>query len=118
MEAAAASSGEFGEFDAEQPFPGVTRRTLQTQKATVAAYEFDPGASFPLHTHDQEQITLVEAGEIEFTAAGAVIRLAAGGWSVVQPGVEHGVTAGTAGARIVAIVVPPRAADGYSISES
>lgn len=118
MEFAAVSSGALEDFAPEHPFPGVTRNTLQTGKATVAVYEFEPGASFPLHTHEQQQITIVERGEIEFSSPEGAIRLALGGWSVVAPGVEHGVNAGADGARILAIVVPPRAADGYAVSGS
>jgi quercetin dioxygenase-like cupin family protein len=40
-----------------------------------------------------------------------------GDWSVVDPGVEHGITAGEDGARVLAIVVPPRAsADEYDLA--
>jgi quercetin dioxygenase-like cupin family protein len=36
----------------------------------------------------------------------------AGEWSLVDPGVQHGITAGEEGARILAIVAPPRASSG------
>jgi quercetin dioxygenase-like cupin family protein len=43
------------------------------------------------------------------TIEGRVSQLRAGDWSVVAPDVEHGITAGPEGARILAIVVPRRA---------
>jgi len=103
-------TGRFDEIPAEEPYPGVRRRTVQAEQATVAEYAFEPGATFPLHSHPQEQVTLVLEGELEMTVDGRGERLAAGAWSVVPGGVAHGVRAAADGARIVAVVVPRREA--------
>ena len=100
--------GSFEESSADSPHAGILRRVVTTAKATVTEYRFDPGATFPIHEHAEEQITLVLDGEITFTAAGRSRELNAGAWSVVPGEVAHGVTAGAAGARFLAIVVPPR----------
>jgi quercetin dioxygenase-like cupin family protein len=100
--------GSFEQLPAESPYAGIERRVLTTAKATVQLYRFAPGATFPIHHHAQEQITLVIEGEIAFSADGERHELGAGAWSVVPGGVAHGVTAGPAGARFVAIIVPPR----------
>ena len=101
-----------GSFDAlphDRPYPGLQRRAFDSAGATVTEYRFEPGASFPVHRHPQEQITLIAEGEVEMTIDGRVSQLRAGDWSVVAPEVEHGITAGPEGARILAIVVPRRA---------
>jgi quercetin dioxygenase-like cupin family protein len=85
---------------------------VQSERMTVSEYTFEPGASFPLHRHVQEQVTLVEAGEALLTVGGTTTVLSAGAWSVMPGGVEHGITAGAEGARIVAIVSPRREARG------
>lgn len=109
--------GSFGSLPADEPFPGVSRQALTTRRATVSRYTFAPAASFPLHSHPQEQITLIEAGSVEMTIAGDRLDLETGGWSVVGPEVEHGITAGADGATVVAIISPPRdAPDDYEIS--
>jgi quercetin dioxygenase-like cupin family protein len=100
--------GSFDQTRAESPFDGIARRVLTTSKATVQEYRFDPDASFPIHRHPQEQITLVLAGEVSFTAGDQRHDLSAGAWSVVPGDVDHGITAGPAGARFLAILVPPR----------
>jgi quercetin dioxygenase-like cupin family protein len=100
--------GSFDQLPAESPYAGIDRRVLTTAEATVQMYRFAPGATFPIHDHAQEQITLVIEGEIAFSAGGERHELSAGAWSVVPGGVPHGVTAGPAGARFVAIIVPPR----------
>lgn len=110
-------AGSFGSLPAEEPFPGIVRHALTTRQATVSRYTFAPRATFPLHSHAQEQITLIEAGSIEMTIAGDRLDLESGGWSVVGPEIEHGITAGADGAIVVAIVSPPRdAPDEYELS--
>jgi len=111
-------TGSFDALGADEPYPGLERRVFDADGATVTEYRFAPGARFPLHRHPQEQITLVSDGDVEMTVAGEVLRLSAGAWSVVAPEIEHGITAGRSGARIVAIVVPRRRAPGaYTVVE-
>jgi quercetin dioxygenase-like cupin family protein len=111
--------GSFDALPAEEPYPGLRRRTFDSAGATVNEYSFEPRASFPLHRHPEEQITLVLDGQVEMTIAGRASGLSAGGWSVVEPEVEHGITAGPQGARILAIVVPRRQGAGaYTVVES
>ena len=102
------TAGSFGALPGDEVFPGVRRSSFSSERATVASYVFGPGARFPLHSHPQEQITLIEEGEVVMTVDGAERRLVAGDWSVVAPGVEHGIRAGREGARVVAIVMPRR----------
>jgi quercetin dioxygenase-like cupin family protein len=94
------------------PYPGVTRRELHGDGASLYWYAFEPGASFPLHRHHQEQITLVQEGTVTMSlGADATRELAAGDWCVSEPWLEHGITGGAAGARIMIVLTPRRAAD-------
>jgi quercetin dioxygenase-like cupin family protein len=114
---ATATRGSFADLAADEPYPGVRRRVFDTDRATVTRYEFEPRAAFPLHRHPQEQITLIEAGDVEFTIDGTVERMGPGSFSVVGADVEHGITAGAEGARFVAIVIPARSsADAYTVT--
>jgi quercetin dioxygenase-like cupin family protein len=109
-------TGSLDALEATEPYPGLRRRTFDGQGATVNEYSFEPNASFPLHHHPEEQITLVTGGEVELTAGGETSELSAGGWSVIAGGVEHGIRAGANGARIVAIIVPRRgSASAYTV---
>jgi quercetin dioxygenase-like cupin family protein len=103
--------GSLDGLPVETPFPGVRRRTFSSRQATVAEYSFDPVARFPLHRHAQEQITLVQEGDVELIADGRRRQLAEGDWSVVAAGVEHGISAGARGARFLAVLVPRRSPD-------
>jgi quercetin dioxygenase-like cupin family protein len=113
------AAGSFDALPSEQPFDGVTRRALTTARMTINSYSFEPGATFPLHSHSQEQWTLVEQGSVEMTIAGQPARMGVGEWSLVESGVEHGITAGDEGARVLAIISPPRgSADEYDIADA
>ena len=101
-------TGSFEELESSEPYPGLRRRSFDGTGATVNEYSFDANASFPLHHHPEEQITLVTRGAVELTAGGEKSALSAGDWSVVAGGVEHGIRAGESGATIVAIIVPRR----------
>ena len=112
-------SGCFDDLPVDEPWPGVRRCAFDTQHATITRYEFEAGAEFPLHNHPQEQITLVQEGEVEFTVDGDVKRLGPGDWSVVPPDVPHGLRAGAGGARFLAIVVPKRdSPHAYNVVEA
>ena len=111
-----AVAGSFADVSADEPYPGVTRRVVDAERATVTAYSFRPRAAFPRHSHPQEQITLVQRGDVEFAVGDTVHRLTAGAWSVVKPGAEHGLTAGDQGADILAVIVPRRGhPDAYTV---
>ena len=108
--------GRFDELPADEVYPGVLRRSFSSDQATVTSYTFEPGAGFPLHSHPQEQITMIQAGEVEITVADQVQALSAGEWNVVAPDVPHGLRAGDSGAQILAIVVPRRRSpDAYRV---
>jgi quercetin dioxygenase-like cupin family protein len=106
----------FDKLPAEEVYAGVVRRSFSSDKATVTRYSFAPGATFPLHRHPQEQITLIEAGEVEMTVGDYAEPMSAGDWSVTEADVEHGIRAGAGGAQVLAIVIPARvSADAYTV---
>jgi quercetin dioxygenase-like cupin family protein len=112
-----AREGRFDELPAEEPYDGVSRCSFDGDGATVTRYTFRPGGRFPVHRHPQEQITVIEEGEVELTVGDRTIRLEAGSWSVVAPDVEHGIRAGEGGAKLLAIVVPRRTSStAYSVA--
>jgi quercetin dioxygenase-like cupin family protein len=111
--------GTLASLDEEEVYSGVRRRTFNSDQATVNSYSFSAGGTFPIHRHPNEQITFVEEGTIELTVAGETLTLEAGAWSVIAPDVEHGITGGPDGARILAIVVPRRdRADEYEVVQA
>jgi quercetin dioxygenase-like cupin family protein len=108
--------GTLAELPVSEPYEGLRRRTIDAERSTVNEYTFEPGAQFPVHRHPQEQVTLILEGTVELTVEGETATLEAGAWSVVGGDVEHGITAGPGGARIVAILSPRREhAEAYTV---
>lgn len=101
-------AGSLEALPPEHPYPGVSRRSFNSPKATVAAYDFDPQAEFPRHRHPEEQITIVTEGEIDFFSGERRQPMRTGDWCVVTGGLEHSLHAGPEGAAILAILVPRR----------
>jgi quercetin dioxygenase-like cupin family protein len=111
--------GSFSELPSDELYTGVVRQTFSSARATVTSYTFEPGATFPIHSHPQEQITVVESGEAEITIGDRTESLSAGDWAIVEPEVEHGLRAGPTGASILAVIVPRRDhPDEYTVSAS
>jgi len=74
----------------EEVRPGVTRQSFSTGRMTFIRYRYRPGTVFPVHSHPQEQMTLVVEGEIEFTFEDRTERLAEGQALVLPLGLPHG----------------------------
>jgi quercetin dioxygenase-like cupin family protein len=109
--------GRLAGLPLEEPFPGIRRRAFSSASATVTEYVLEPGASFPQHHHPQEQLTLLQSGDVELTAEDRLVELSAGDWFVVAGGVEHGLRAGADGARFLAVLVPRRdPSDPYTLT--
>ena len=71
-------------------YDGISRQVLNGERQTMVRYVYQPGAVFPVHSHSQEQITVVISGEIEFTVAGENMTLRAGQAAVIPAGIPHG----------------------------
>jgi len=92
----------------DSPYPGIRRRRFDGRGFTLVRYEFAPGASFPLHHHPEEQLVLVEAGEVIMRSGDAEMHLRAGDACWTPPHEVHGITAGASGAVFVNLIVPRR----------
>lgn len=79
----------WGSLESESPYPGIERQTVYGEKQTLVRYLYRPGAVFPTHSHEQEQITIVMTGTIEFTIAEQIVELEAGGIAIIPPNVQH-----------------------------
>ncbi|MGA9775676.1 MAG: cupin domain-containing protein [Candidatus Dormiibacterota bacterium] len=76
--------------DPVQFVPGLEFRYLLGERTMLMAVHFDPGTEAPVHVHDEEQITLVIEGELEFEINGEARLLTPGMVAVVPANVPHG----------------------------
>ena len=100
----------------DEPFPGIRRHAAQGERATLLRYTFDADAGFPTHHHPQEQITLVEYGELEFSLDGEIRKLSKGDVVVVAPDVPHGARACYGEKASLIAVLSPRRDDITAVS--
>jgi len=78
----------------EEPLnPLLGRKMIHGQNVTVARIRLRKGAVVPLHSHSNEQISMLESGALRFTIAGEERVLRAGDALVIPPDAPHMVEA-------------------------
>jgi quercetin dioxygenase-like cupin family protein len=80
----------WNDLELEEVLPGITRQMLHGERQTLVRYAYAPGSVFPVHSHEQEQITTVLSGTITFTIDGDRLDLGPGGVAVIPGGTPHG----------------------------
>jgi quercetin dioxygenase-like cupin family protein len=102
----------------ERLFDGVTRRVIDGERMTFTYYRIEHGCTFPLHVHDQEQITYVFNGSLEFQAGAERFSMKPGDVILIPPGLRHGVEASQGPVELLSFVSPSRAGGlGYRLLE-
>jgi quercetin dioxygenase-like cupin family protein len=110
----AATGGAYVEVDkdvsAVEFVPGLVFRPVVGNKLMANFVRFSPNTVAPVHTHEEEQITVVIEGEFEFDLAGDVRIMRPGMTAVVPPGVPHGARTQDTSCFEIDIFHPPRRA--------
>ena len=83
-------STNWSELPIEQVMSGVARQVVDGERQTMVRYVYSPGAVFPIHSHPEEQCTIVISGRILFEVDGAETELGPGGILVIPGDVPHG----------------------------
>jgi quercetin dioxygenase-like cupin family protein len=78
----------------EEPLnPLLGRKTIHGQNTTIARIRLRKGAMVPMHSHANEQISMLESGALRFTISGEERVLRAGDALVIPPDTPHMVEA-------------------------
>lgn len=77
------------ELPETEMLPGVTRRAVWLDGVMLTFFTFAPGAVVPEHAHENEQITYVARGAMEFTLGDETRTLRAGDGVSIPPDVPH-----------------------------
>jgi quercetin dioxygenase-like cupin family protein len=80
----------WSDVPADEVYPGISRQILHGERQTMVRYVYAPGSIFPIHSHPEEQVTIVISGEIEFTIDGEPVELRAGQAAVIPANMPHG----------------------------
>jgi quercetin dioxygenase-like cupin family protein len=103
-----ASSFPFDDLEWVEVNPTLRKTVLNGKRMTVTRYRFGGGGRFPLHSHDQEQVTYVISGTMTFIVEGVEHVVGAGSMIIIPPLARHEAQAGAAGAEVLSVVAPPR----------
>jgi quercetin dioxygenase-like cupin family protein len=76
-------------IDAIEMVPGLRFQPVLGNRLMVNFVHFDPHTEAPLHWHEEEQISFVLEGELEFEVAGETRVLRRGQAVVIPPNVPH-----------------------------
>ncbi len=69
--------------------PGIERRAVWLNQVMITFFSFQPHAIVPEHSHENEQITVVTKGEMEFTLGNEVRLLRSGDGVCIPPNILH-----------------------------
>ncbi len=92
---------------AHEVFPGFVGRMIHTDAATLAYWTIAAGSALPEHSHPNEQIVNMFAGELELTVDGAAHVLGPGDVLVIPGGAVHCGRARTE-VQVLDVFTPPR----------
>lgn len=80
---------QWDEVEKEQMNPQIARQVIHGEKMTVARIHLAKGAVVPLHSHANEQVTLLERGKLRFTISGEERVVDAGQIVQIPPDAPH-----------------------------
>ena len=80
------------DMPAEDITATIARRYLTGDRVTVARFELKSGGVVPRHAHDNEQVSCVLSGSLEFNFDGRKVAVGAGEVMQIPGGVAHEVT--------------------------
>jgi quercetin dioxygenase-like cupin family protein len=113
-EGGTATGGTYVEVDqdvsAVEFVPGLLFRPVVGNKLMANFVRFRPNTVAPVHTHEEEQITVVIEGEFEFDLGGEIRIMRPGMAAVVPSGVPHGARTNDTSCFEIDIFHPPRRA--------
>ena len=80
-------------IEEEQLNPLISRRVIHTERMTVCRIRLKKGAVVPMHSHENEQITMLEEGALRFIFEQGDKILRAGETLAIPPHAPHRVEA-------------------------
>src|SRR6266536_2572090 len=83
----------WAQVDEEQMNPLVSRQVIHADNMTVARIRLRKGAVVPLHSHVNEQISVIEEGRLRFVIAGEERIVTSGETVAIPPHAPHTVEA-------------------------
>ncbi|MFI5287947.1 MAG: cupin domain-containing protein [Candidatus Dormibacteria bacterium] len=103
--------GRFVDVDAIESvefLPGLRFQPVLGERTMINFVSFEPNTEAPMHVHEEEQIVLVIAGELEFDIDGDIRVMHEGDVAVVPSWVPHAARTRGTSCREIDVFNPPR----------
>ena len=71
-------------------FPGISVKVVDGKNMQLVWAEFQPGSSYPLHSHEREQFSFMVSGRMRLTVGDEVSEIVAGDMWYAPGNVVHG----------------------------
>ena len=71
----------------------LTRQVIHTDRMTIARLRISKGAVVPTHQHENEQVSMIDTGSLNFTIGGKEIIVRAGEAVRIPSNIPHSVVA-------------------------
>lgn len=88
--------------------PGAVSHLYASENMTVSFIVQEPHRSFPVHSHEPEEIVIVLEGERDAVIDGKLYRIKAGDIVTVPSGSRHGSHTYESGCKVIEVFSPPR----------
>ena len=75
---------------ADARYPGVRAKVVDGENMQLIWAEFQPGSSYPVHSHEREQFSFMLSGRMRLTVGDEVSEVGAGDMWYAPSNVEHG----------------------------
>lgn len=69
----------------------ISRRYITAERVTLARFNLKAGGRIPAHAHENEQVSYVVSGALEFTAGGKAVVVRGGEVIRIPPHLEHAI---------------------------
>lgn len=79
----------WNEIAVERMNPLVSRQALHSERLTVAKIVLKKGAKVPTHSHENEQLTMMESGRLKFVFPGGELIVEGGQTLQIPPNLPH-----------------------------
>ena len=88
--------------------PGAGNYIVSTDRITVSFVTLEPDVYIPPHSHEPEQIVIVNDGACDFIVDGKLYHLEEGDVLLIPSNVAHGNYSSERGLRMIEVFSPPR----------
>lgn len=106
-----AGQGSFFKWDAQDPIeilPGLRFQPILGQRLMTNFVSFEPNVIAPVHWHDEEQMSIMLEGELEFEVGGEKRLVRRGDAILIPPNVPHGARTYDSTCLEIDVFNPPR----------